>query len=469
MNEFSEEYENPKFAVKRFETMLQLNEQYYFDRDDLENIVEFYIHENHHQKALRVIKFASGQYPDSTYFLLRKSQLLSADGKYDDALDLLNEVEIFEPGNPEVFITRGGIYAMLGRSSDAIESYKAALRIDRNFDEIYLFIAFEFQNQGKYGKAARYLRRCLTMNPENESAIYEMSFCFDVTNKLDAGIVFFNAFINKYPYSKVAWYALGHLYSKKQDYINGIKAFDYATVIDDGFASAWFNKANCLAASEKYEDAIEAYKEIFRLEEPDAATFLYIGECYENIDQYPEALKYYQRSASLDEMLADAWVGIGVVLDFMDRSNEALVHIKKGINIEPNRGTFWFILGDIQLKMGFVQEAEEAYLKVIEFEPDNEDIWFFMSNLMLQLNRKDDAYNFIQESFKYHPGNVRLTFHASEIELHRGNHQEALILAEIALSMGGNMSDQSPDDIPRLFSLPEFQNLVERYKNKDDR
>jgi tetratricopeptide (TPR) repeat protein len=166
-------------------------------------------------------------------------------------------------------------------------------------------------------------------------------------------------------------------------------------------------------------------------------------------------------------MLADAWVGIGVVLDFMDQRTEALVHIKKGINIDPNRGTFWFILGDIQLKLGSFQEAEESYLKVIEFEPDNEDIWVFFTNLLLQLDRKEEAYNHIQESFKYHPGHARLTFQAAEIEMHRGNAQEACILAEIAMSVDPQMGIKILEELPRLCLQAEIKKLIDRYRNKE--
>ncbi|MCB0820716.1 MAG: hypothetical protein KDC13_08840, partial [Bacteroidetes bacterium] len=257
MNEYPEENENNDLAVKRFEQMLRDNDEYFFDRDDLEQIVEHYILGNHHNKALKAISFATGQYPGSTYFLLRKSQLLSAEGRYKEALDLLDEVEIFEPGNPEIAITRGGIYSMLSLPEKSIEAYKNALRIDRTFEEIYLFIAFEFENQGKYGKAARYLKRCLKLNPENESAIFEMSFCFEAAHKLDAGIRYFNEFLDENAYSKAAWYVMGQLLSKKQEYKKAVTAFDFATVIDEEFGAAWFNKANSLAAMESYEEAIK--------------------------------------------------------------------------------------------------------------------------------------------------------------------------------------------------------------------
>jgi len=122
MKEFSQNEGEFNESVSRFEQMLKRKERYYFDRDDLEDIVEFYINVNHHQKALKAIHFAEGQFPDTTFFTLRKSQLLSANGQYDEALRLLNDLEIFEPGNPEIFVTRGSIYAMQSRPAEAIES-----------------------------------------------------------------------------------------------------------------------------------------------------------------------------------------------------------------------------------------------------------------------------------------------------------------------------------------------------------
>jgi tetratricopeptide (TPR) repeat protein len=117
--------------------------------------------------------------------------------------------------------------------------------------------------------------------------------------------------------------------------------------------------------------------------------------------------------------------------------------------------------------MGFVQEAEESYLKVIEFEPDNEDIWIFLTNLLLLQGRTEESYNFIQESFKYHPGHTRLTFQASEIELHRGNVQEACILAEIALSVDPQMGIKILDELPRFGMQAEIKNLIDRYRDKE--
>ena len=82
--------------VSRFEEMLKRNEAYYFERQDLEDIVDYYIQENAPQKAMRAIRFADSQYPDTSFFTLRKAQLWASNGKHQEALDAVEHLILFE-------------------------------------------------------------------------------------------------------------------------------------------------------------------------------------------------------------------------------------------------------------------------------------------------------------------------------------------------------------------------------------
>lgn len=465
MNEFpKEEQEHVSLAVKRFEQMLRLKEAYFFDHDDLEDIISFYLQENLQQKALKAIRFASGQYPGSTVFVLRKSQVLAAGGQFQEALDLLEDLEIFEPGNPEIHITRGGIYSMTGNAAASIESYKAALRIDRSIEDIYLFIAFEFQNQHKYGQAARYIRKCLQMNPGNETALYEMSFCFDIAGKFKSGIRFFNTFLDTNPYSKVAWYVLGHLYCKQLDYHRAIEAFDFAIVVDENFAAAWFNKANCLMSLENYNEAISCYKETFRLEEPDPYTFLYLGECYENLQDHLQAMEYYRKAVEMDELLADGWAGIAVLTDYSGKISEAVVYLKRALNIEPDRATFWFILGDLQMRSGELPSAEESFRKVTECEPDYEDGWIYLSNLYLDQGKFTNALDVMTACMEFHQENPRMIYQSCEVLLQAGREQEALLICCRAFELDFDLHEKMLEELYSFGLNSEIRRLIEIYR-----
>ncbi len=92
--------------------------------------------------------------------------------------------------------------------------------------------------------------------------IYEISFCYEFANKTEDSISYFQSYIDKYPFSKAAWFNLGIAYNNIDLYEKAIEAYDFAIAIDDNFSSAYFNKANSLANIGMYKDAIVAYKEL---------------------------------------------------------------------------------------------------------------------------------------------------------------------------------------------------------------
>jgi tetratricopeptide (TPR) repeat protein len=63
---------------------------------------------------------------------------------------------------------------------------------------------------------------------------YKMD-CFEFLDQNQEAIVYLNEYINKNPYSEIAWHQLGRLHYGVKEYENAIRAFDYATLIDDEF------------------------------------------------------------------------------------------------------------------------------------------------------------------------------------------------------------------------------------------
>ncbi|MCE3279110.1 MAG: tetratricopeptide repeat protein [Bacteroidetes bacterium] len=106
--EFGESEQNePKGAkhilqlVDRYEEMVLNNKHYFFDSEQFEDIIDYYIDKNNPKKSLQVIEFAIGQYPFSTVFFLRKAQILAATNQSQKALEILSFVESMEPSNAE--------------------------------------------------------------------------------------------------------------------------------------------------------------------------------------------------------------------------------------------------------------------------------------------------------------------------------------------------------------------------------
>src|SRR3954470_1309261 len=150
--------------ITRFEELISTGKNSFFDADELEEIVEYYIEKNNSKKSLQAIEFALGQYPFSTIFYLRKAQIFAATNQSQKALEILSYVESMEPSNAELFMTKGSIYSQMGLTDQAIENFKKAAENTDEIDEIYLAMAFEFENTFKFSDAIYYLKKAIAEN-----------------------------------------------------------------------------------------------------------------------------------------------------------------------------------------------------------------------------------------------------------------------------------------------------------------
>ena len=455
--------------VNRFEKMLKNDEHYFFDVDDFEDIIEYYIEESNARKALKVIDFALLQHPDSFILLLRKAQLLAATNKPQKSLDLLGKLENIEPTNLEVHLTKGNIFSQLRQHSKAVEAFRKTLEYaEEDIDDILLNIAFEYTNMGKYDKAISYLKEALEVNPENESALFELSFCFEIKGKPEDSIEYYNEFIDNHPYSSSAWFNLGIAFSKQQLYEKAIDAYDFAIAIDEHYSSAYFNKGNALASLEKYNEAIEVYKETFKYEEPDALAYYYIGECYEKLFDYDKAISFYRKASKLDPYLADAWIGIGMVLDEQGKQNESVHYLKKGVEIDKRNAEYWYILGDLQKKRGFTEEAQLAYEKVIELDTENYDIWMDYSDMFYKAGETDHALNVLYRGLQHQAStpNALLYYRITAYLLEKGYKNEATDMFTLGLELDFKNHVSLFNYAPQLENNELLIEILDSHKSK---
>lgn len=455
--------------VKRYEQMIKSGSVLYFDVEEVDEIVEYYIRENQLYQALDCVEFAEKQHPHSWGLQLRKSQLWAATGKNQQAYDLIKEIEKLEPNSYEVYLTKGTILSQMNRTGEALVHYNKAVALaGDDADEVLIYIAYEYENIGRYDMAIDCLKKSIKLNPSNETSIYELAFCYDVTQQYQQGVNYFTKMVDDEPYSVAGWYNLGLFYSKLEQYPLAIDAYDYALAINEEFSSAYFNKANAYANLERYTEAIEIYKETFKYEEPDPTAFLYIAECYENLNDNDKALRYFHKATKANPNLADAWCGMGVVLDNMNKPTEAIYHMQKAIAIDENNPEYWYILGDIYMKTGLTEEGETAYANVIELDPANEDIWPDFVGALYQNEKVDEAIETAALGIKVQPQNWSLVYVLAALQFEAGYEKEAINLFEEALANDYDKYTITFDVVPSLQNNAIITEMIDLYKNHKD-
>ena len=105
--ESENEFERNTESLERFENMLANDDQYYFDVDDLEELVEHYMVVFDLDKAWKVLELASQQHPHNKDFELKRADILALKGDDENALKSIALLESIDPTNVEMLIMKG--------------------------------------------------------------------------------------------------------------------------------------------------------------------------------------------------------------------------------------------------------------------------------------------------------------------------------------------------------------------------
>ena len=123
------EYNEPdlKALVIRFEQMLKVNGSKFFDVEEFEEIIDFYLENQNVSKARKAIEIAITQHPGSSLFLLKQARFFMLSSKLTRALETLDDLISLDPNNYEAFLTRGSVYLKLKKIAKATDEFSRAI------------------------------------------------------------------------------------------------------------------------------------------------------------------------------------------------------------------------------------------------------------------------------------------------------------------------------------------------------
>lgn len=406
--QFSHEEEN--FPLTRFESMLKTNNVLFFDSDEFENIINHYLENGKIALAKKAVKLGLEQHPTSTNLKLFKIEILIFENKLDEADALLNELYILEPNNEEVYIQKANIYSKQDNHKMAVQLLEDALEMSTDDADIYSLIGMEYLFMDDFQNAKFNFMKCLEVDEDDYSALYNVIYCFDFLEQHEEAIDYLNMFLNKHPYSEVAWHQVGKQYFDLKAYDKALAAFDFAIISDDTFLGAYFEKGKVLEKLGRLNEAIENYQITLSLDDPTSFAYLRIGKCYQKLHCDELALKYFTKTVHEDPLLDKGWIAI---TDFhikkMDYQN-ALYYINKAINIDSDNVLYWKRYAKINNKLKFYEEAERGYRKTLELGNYEMDTWLTRTDILIFLGEHEAAIQNLFQAIEFYPDSAEIEF-----------------------------------------------------------
>ena len=389
--QLSDEEEDYNLSLSKFESMLKTNKVLFFDSEEFEEIILHYLDMGKANLAKKALKLALEQHPKSTGLKLVQVEMLVYDDKLEIAEKMLNELYAIEPTNEEIYIQKANIYSKRDNHEKAVELLKEALKYTDDLSDVYSLIGMEYLFMDDLELAKENFIKCLEVDIEDQSALYNVVYCYEFLEQNQEAIDYILKYIEKNPYSEIAWHQVGRLYYGLKDYENAVRAFEYATYIDDDFVGAFMENAKALERLKRYEEAIENYERTIELDDPTSYALLRIGKCHERLGNKVEALKFYNQTVHEDPLLDKGWIAITDFYVRQKNNQKALFYVKKALEIDNQNRAYWKRFATINRAMNFYEEAELGYRKAVEYGDFNLDTFLTWAEILQFLGEFESA------------------------------------------------------------------------------
>lgn len=439
--------------------MVENNEEYYFDTEELEDIIIYYLELGDISYAEMAVNFGLKLHPNSPEIKVKKLEVLLELEKYSEAKPLIDELKISSEDNLDYLVCCAKYYSNLGNLRRAIEFCERALAMEEEENFLHNFIGDELVNLGDPFAALKHYKMALTADPMDEYALENCMLCYTDLKRGDEALDFLNEYLDRFPFSETAWYEYGQYFFNKKNYEEAIRGFDFLLAINSASVGVYANKAACYEALKQYSKAIEVYEEMLALEYTKSFTYYKIGLCYKEQQQQIPALNAFRKSLVEDPQFYLSMMEQSHIYEELGSMAEALHFAKEATLLNEDNLDYQKRLAYLLVYNGNFEESLVCLKKTVTAEPDRFHNWYAYIEVLMLIGEYPEALATIDAAMEKHP-RAELYFQLSNCYFQLKEDEKAATALHTAIALDPTLLE----DMQAKY--PEIQKEVKKAKTK---
>lgn len=312
--------------------------------------------ESQHSAALADKQDKSNQASDGE---LAGARRRLREGKFDEALGMLRELESAHADQKGLAHEFGVAYYKKGDYANAIASLKKALEENSQDNEAVQLLGLSYYLAGKPAEATPQLEKVQTWYASaNVDAAYILGLCYIQTKDYPKAQVAFAKMFNV-PADSAASYLFTARMLLRQDF--GPVAEEYArkaATIDPKLPLAHQLLGELDLYESKVDEAIAEFKKELEINPGYAAAYYKLADGYSRVQKFDEAERLLQRSIWLDPTSTGPYILLGKVLEKKGETELAVRALQRALSMDPNNPIPHHLLGQAYRELGRNDDAE---------------------------------------------------------------------------------------------------------------
>src|ERR1700742_512512 len=189
-NPYHQDREEIKELLKQYQDLKNGKRHSFLEEEAFERIIDYYDDTEDLIQAIEAVELGIEQYPYSSALMIKKADLMIATRRYNEALAILEQVELLDSSDINLYILKTDAYLALDQPQKAASLLESALlhldgddRIDLLFE-----LADVYDDYEEFDKIFGCLKLILEQDPVNEEALYKICFWTDFTGRNEESI-----------------------------------------------------------------------------------------------------------------------------------------------------------------------------------------------------------------------------------------------------------------------------------------
>lgn len=439
--------------------MVENKDQVYFDTEELDEIIVYYLELGDISFAEKAVNFALKLHPNSIEIKTKQLEVLLELENYVQARPIIDDLRATCMENTDYLVCCAKYFSNLGNPRKSIEYCILALALGEEENFLHNFIADEFVNLGDPSKALKHYREALKADPTDDYSLENTMQCFVELKKYEEATSFINEYLDEFAFSEIAWFEYGQFYFNRKNYHEAIKGFDYLLAINSSSIGVYANKAACYEALGDYLKAIEVYEEMLELEYTKAYTYYKIGLCYKAQKFHVNALTYFQKSLIEDPQFYMSMIELSELYEEMGSKKEALHFAIEAAALNGTNLSLQKKLAFLYIDSGQFEDSLECLELLVEKEPNKFYNWYAYTEVLMLLSEYDKAIRVLTKAISLHQ-HAELYYQISNCFFNLEQQDRAMEALEIAIVLDPSLV---PDMQKRY---PYIKDVVKKVKTK---
>lgn len=452
--------------LQQFDNLKSGRSHSLIEEDSFEKIIDYFDEKDELVKALEAAEFSIEQYPYSSSLLLKKCDLLIATKKYREALYFLEQAELLDSSDINLYILKTDAYLALDQQSKAAAVLEAALNYFEGDEKIELLFELTdvYDDYENFDKVFDCLKIILELDPNNEEALYKICFWTDFTGRNEEGIRLHQQIIEDFPFSELAWFNLAAAYQGIKLYEKAIDAYQYAVAIDEKFDYAWRNMGDAYLRIRKYKEAIEVLQKVLELARPEDVIYEAIGHCFDKLQNYAQARFNYRKAAHLNQ--DDTQLYYKIACTYMNEGvwESAIKNLQIAMRVHRMQPEYNLAMGQCYMEQGKIEEAVQYFGNVVRTRPKNSNGWLELLKCLYHAKCFEEGLEYVEHAIVLTNMKPIFTFYKSAFLLALGKSKEAILQLEAGMNKNPKLVKKLIELNPSLLQSQLVVDVIARFK-----